>query len=199
RRRRRRRRRGGDEGREAPGAGGEPAEQAFDEAHALSAEEIATGEAVLETQSGEVESGPEHTNGDGGQRKRRRRGRRGGKRRRRGGPGEAHANAGDALEGEAEPGENGEQDYEPAPEPWTTVREGESWATGGSERQESAQEPDRHEPEPEPSHAVQSAAEATASEPTPTSPESATTTPPITITERPANPKRGWWHRLTQS
>jgi len=200
RRRRRRRRRGGDEGREAPGAAGEPAEQAFDEAHALSAEEIATGEAVLDTQSGEVESGPEQANGDGGQRKRRRRGRRGGKRRRRGGPGEAHANAGDALEGEAEPGENGEQDYEPAPEPepWTTVREGESWAAS-SERQEPAQEPDRHEPEPAPSHAAQSAAEPSASEPAPAPPESAATPPSITITERPANPKRGWWHRLTQS
>jgi hypothetical protein len=22
--------------------------------------------------------------------------------------------------------------------------------------------------------------------------------PPITVTERPTNPKRGWWHRLTQ-
>ena len=22
--------------------------------------------------------------------------------------------------------------------------------------------------------------------------------PPVTVTERPANPKRGWWHRLTQ-
>ena len=198
RRRRRRRQRGGEEGREAQGFAGEAGEQAFEEAHALSAEEIATGEAVLETQSGESEGAPEHANGDGGQRKRRRRGRRGGKRRRRGN-GDGQMAGGEATEIEMEPA--AEQSFEPAqePEPWTTVRESESWAPS-SEHQEAAPVSPAQEPAPEPAHAAAAPAteQASASEPSPAQPASAGPEP-ITVNERPANPKRGWWHRLTQS
>ncbi len=201
RRRRRRRRRGGEEGRgRAPGVAGDGGEQAFDEARALSVEEIATGEAAIDVPIGEATGEAEHTNGDGGQRKRRRRGRRGGKRRRRGGPSDAQGNVGEPMEPEIEGGEHGFE-RTPEPEPWTTVREPETRAAGGERAEMPDEAPERETP-PEPSHVAQpapAAAETPASRPAPDQSDAANASPPVTVTERPANPKRGWWHRLTQS
>ncbi len=132
RRRRRRRRRGGGEGRAAPGPASESGEHAFEEAHALSVEEIDAGEAAIDVPLGEPMGEMEHGSGngndggngngsaDGGQRKRRRRGRRGGKRRRRGGPNDAQGTVGETTDGEAEvEGNEHGFDHAPEPEPWT--------------------------------------------------------------------------------
>jgi ribonuclease E len=212
RRRRRRRRRGGEDGRSAPGFAAEGGEQAFDEARAVSVEEIDAGEATIDAPLGEPVGEMEHGNGsengggngsaDGGQRKRRRRGRRGGKRRRRGGPNDGQSTAGEMAEGEAE-AEGNEHGFEhaPEPEPWTTVREPETWSAA-SERHEAPEGVPEREAPPEPSHAVRAApaaVETPASRPEPRQSDADNAPPPVTTTERPANPKRGWWHRLTQS
>jgi ribonuclease E len=218
RRRRRRGRRGDTEPRESqPFA--EPREsRAFAEAHEFAAEEIATGEAMdpIIDQGGsepqaaphEQEAAPE--NGDGQQRKRRRRGRRGGRRRRRGGPDGFREPA--AAEG-AEPASPYEPEPERAPETawtrepereagWTREPETPRWPehdAGGAEAGSSAR---RHEPEPQPRREPEPREHERAAAEKPAEPAPAggvNVPPPVTVTERPANPKRGWWHRLTQS
>jgi ribonuclease E len=149
-----------------------------------------------------------HENGDQ-QRKRRRRGRRGGRRRRRGGSEGFREPI--AAEG-AEPmsGYQGEpeREAERAPEPpwsaepetrvWNAEPEMRPWPEASEPRHDGGSDAPHREPEPVPPQPEpQRAAEEKPAEPTPAG--AVNVPPPVTVTERPANPKRGWWHRLTQS
>ena len=224
RRRRRRRRRGGrreGEPRESQSFA-EPHEgRALAEVHEVAAEELATGEAmdpIIDQGTGEAQTGPSeqetpHENGDG-QRKRRRRGRRGGRRRRRGGSEGFREPA--AAEGpEPMPGPGYEREPERAPEAswsreperapeaaWAREPETPRWPDHGARGGDAGSSAPRPEAEPQPPPAPEprehehAAAEKPA-EPAPAG--GANVPPPVTVTERPANPKRGWWHRLTQS
>ena len=209
RRRRRRGRRGDNEGRD-----GQPfADRAFTEAREISAAEVAAGEASdqnVDQGHDEAFAGPHEeeagpNNGDGQQRKRRRRGRRGGRRRRRGG--------GDgfrepmAPEG-SEPHPSYERESERVPEAaWAPEPEARPWSESPAHPLDAEASPPRSEPEPqtrsEPAPEPASASEpehAAAEKPAESAPAGAVNVPPpVTVTERPANPKRGWWHRLTQS
>ncbi len=224
RRRRRRRRRGGrreGEPRETQNFA-EPLEgRAFAEVHEVAAEELATGEAmdpIVDQGAGEAQTGPSeqeppHENGDG-QRKRRRRGRRGGRRRRRGGS-EGFREPAAAEGAEPMPGPGYEREPERAPEAswsreperapeaaWTREPETPRWPDRGARGGDAGSSAPRPEAEPQPPPAPEprehehAAAEKPA-EPAPAG--GANVPPPVTVTERPANPKRGWWHRLTQS
>ncbi|HVM81642.1 MAG TPA: ribonuclease E/G [Stellaceae bacterium] len=206
RRRRRRRRGGGEEGREAPSYVPQPEHRAFTEAQELVAEEIASGEAVPEIPGEQpveagFEGGAPHGEGDGQGRRRRRRGRRGGRRRRRGG----HEEGGEfAAPPVTAPGEEAPHPHEVYPE------------AGPSESGISPEHPPE-EVRAEPALVSAPAAEAPIAEPAaletppapPASPPPAAEAeqapagavnvpPPITVSERPAKPRRGWWGRLTQ-
>ena len=218
RRRRRRGRRGDGEARASQAFAPPREERAFAEAQEFAKEEITTGEAMDPNidQTAELQAPQEHEaaheNGDQ-QRKRRRRGRRGGRRRRRGGSESFREPI--AAEG-AEPmsGYQGEPEREAerapetrwSPEPetraWNVEPETRHWPEaseprhdGGSDapHREAEPEPPQPAPEPEP----QRAAEEKPAEPAPAG--AVNVPPPVTVTERPVNPKRGWWHRLTQS
>jgi len=217
RRRRRRRRRDGEEPRNAQAhSPGMPEERAFSEAHELVAEEVAAGEAVEDTgetseavsESGAAGTAPPGGDGNGQQRKRRRRGRRGGRRRRRGGPGDLPDSQRVPMAAEGGAGEYGlgpQPETPPAhawtherqPEPWTVRTDTAGPAEESAQRTEPAPEPPASAPEPPPARTHATASEEPPAEPAPSG--STNVPPPVTITERPANPKRGWWHRLTQS
>jgi ribonuclease E len=219
RRRRRRRRRGGEEGREQRPYAPPPEHRAYAEAAELVSEEIASGEATAEAmephggppEEGEHEGGGPHGEGDGQGRRRRRRGRRGGRRRRRvGGHGEAgeiggHPSSELPAEGlhahdfapEVEPHghdlDRGLAPSEPHAEempPWTPAAEAPAAPVEVSEvaprREEPAAAPQPQPEAPEPTAAEQPASGAV------------NVSPPITVSERPAKPRRGWWGRLTQ-
>ena len=208
RRRRRRGRRGESEGRESQS---QPyAERAFTEARDLATAELAAGEASdpsVDQSHGEPGTGPREDetgrdNGDG-QRKRRRRGRRGGRRRRRG-------NGDGFREPIAAEGAEPRPSYEREPEhttetAWAPEPEARSWPESTMPAAEPEASTPRREPEPQaPSEPEPSAAaepeRATAAKPAEPAPGGTVNVPPpVTVTERPANPKRGWWHRLTQS
>src|SRR5204862_1301232 len=210
RRRRRRGRRGDTEMREGQPLGEPREERAFAEAREFTAEEIATGEAMdpiidqggLEPSTGPQEEDAAGRENDGdNQRKRRRRGRRGGRRRRRGG-GEGLRESVGAEGAEPGPDHEGEQTSESA---LTQEAEARSWSSDGGQtgRHAEADTPHR-EPEAPPARSEQSRASehhSTAGErPAEAAQGGAVNVPPpVTVTERPANPKRGWWHRLTQS
>jgi ribonuclease E len=212
RRRRRRRRKDGEEPRVSHPHAPEPREErAFSEAHELVAEEVAAGEAIDETEEpvgaapGIALPGGE---GDGQQRKRRRRGRRGGRRRRRGGgPGELPGSQRGPMAAEGGGGDygHGPQPETPPPHAWSSEREPEPWSVRTEAPARAEESASRPEPAPEPTPApeppvVQAHEIQPAERPTePPQSEGGTAPPPVTITERPANPKRGWWHRLTQS
>jgi len=216
RRRRRRGRRGDGEVRESH-AQAEPqdGDRAFTEAHEFAAEEIASGEAMdpVIDQSGPEPAAPPYEDaasreaGDG-QRKRRRRGRRGGRRRRRGNgdglrePAATESGGPDAAD-EHEQAGSAERTWTPEAErSWSERPEAvESQASAGV-RQDP--EPERsREPEPPRARAPErppepeQRAEEKPAEPAPGG--AVNVPPPVTVTERPANPKRGWWHRLTNS
>jgi ribonuclease E len=207
RRRRRRGRRGDGEARESYGpAERRDGDRSFTEAQEVAAEEIASGEAINPTidQDAAEPSAPPRDDGvgretgDEQQRKRLRRGRLGGRRRRRGG------NDGFREPLAAEGGEPaGEHEPERAPESvWAPEPEAGSW----SERPEPAAQPEASAPRHEPEAQVQAEPGTSAApQPEPAAAEKSEAggavnmPPPVTVTERPANPKRGWWHRLTQS
>ena len=219
RRRRRRRRGGGEEGREQRPYAPPPEHRAYAEAAELVSEEIASGEVTAEAvephgepHEGEHEAGAPQGEGDGQGRRRRRRGRRGGRRRRRGG---GHGEAGEIsghpitalpeeelhardLASDIEPHRH-DLDRELAPSepraeempPWTPA------AATPVEVSEVA--PPREEPaaalQPQPPQPRPSAVEPAAEQ----QPAGAVNVPPpITVSERPAKPRRGWWGRLTQ-
>jgi len=213
RRRRRRGRRGDTEAREGQPFAEPRDDRAFAEAHDFATEEIASGQAMdPNVDQGAVEhAAPPHEdeaareNGDGQQRKRRRRGRRGGRRRRRGGGPEGFREP-ISAEG-AEPGsgyENeNENENERAPAPsWAHEPGSRPWSDGAGPAEDADASGRRPEPEPEPAPTAaapehERAAAETPAEPAPAS--AVNVPPPVAVTERPANPKRGWWHRLTQS
>lgn len=209
RRRRRRRRRGGEEGRETPSYAPQQEQRAFAEAHDLVAEEIASGEAAPEI-GGEqpAEAGAPLGEGDGQGRRRRRRGRRGGRRRRRGAHGEAGEFAAPPMTAP------GEEDFHPHDFRAETER-GEPGEAPEHPPEETRAEPvpawapvaEAPVAEPHPAPAVPTAAEAAPAPPPSAAPAAeaeqapagAVNVPqPITISERPAKPRRGWWGRLTQ-
>ena len=209
RRRRRRGRRGDGDARESHGEQ-RNGDRAFAEAKEFAAEEIASGDAVdptvdqqdaAEPSTPAHEDGGGHDAGDGQQRKRRRRGRRGGRRRRRGnGDGFRESVAAEGAEAAGEHDPEHEHTTEAA---WPPEPETRPW----SESPEPAAEPEAsasggepaHQPLPEPSPAPEPE-RAGAEKPAESPPAGAVNVPPpVTVTERPANPKRGWWHRLTQS
>jgi ribonuclease E len=214
RRRRRRGRRGDTEPRERH-AQAEPrdSDRAFAEAHEFAAEEIASGDAMdptIDQDSAEAPA-PSYEDAGGkdigdGQRRRRRRGRRGGRRRRRGSGGEGFREPIAAENGAPETAREHQPERHRQPEAsWAPEPEVRPW----SESPEPAAAPERAAPRPEPeSPALPEAEPSRASEPVraaeekPAEPAPAgavNVSPPVTVTERPANPKRGWWHRLTQS
>ncbi len=217
RRRRRRGRRGEAEFRESrPLTEPQPESRAFTEAHEFAAEEIATGEAMDPTiDQGATEAlahapgeGGPREDGDGHQRKRRRRGRRGGRRRRRGSDGfrdQAGAEGPDTEMGQDMAPEPSWRREPEAREPETRAPEARRWTE--SVPAVHAAEPTAPQPEPEPipapepeRAAPEPIAVAPVEKPAEPAPSGAVNVPqPVTVTERPANPKRGWWHRLTQS
>ena len=210
RRRRRRGRRGEGEMREGQ-THPEPRDssRAFSEAHEFAAEEIALGEAMDPTiDQGAAESPASSQEdrapdtGDGQQRKRRRRGRRGGRRRRRGGGSEGFREPIAADGAGPGPGDELERDHAPDAA-WSPETEPRSWSdhpgTGLDPEADvplTAREPQAL-PQPDPPPAPGSAVAEKSPEPAPSG--AVNVPPPVTVTERPANPKRGWWHRLTQS
>ncbi|HTS90764.1 MAG TPA: ribonuclease E/G [Stellaceae bacterium] len=214
RRRRRRRRVGGEDGREAPLSPAPVQEhRAFAEAQDLVAEEIASGEAAAESvgtdgeHPGEAapDANASHGDGDAQGRRRRRRGRRGGRRRRRG-----HGEA-----GEYAPHQAGHPESEFHPQDFHEEHEPEAPFTAAEHPTEAPRAHEAHawtpapevpmavrEPEP-PAPAVAAAEVAPPAPPPPAEPEqtaagAVNVPPPITVSERPAKPRRGWWGRLTQ-
>jgi len=183
--------------------------RAFSEAHEFAAEEIALGEAMDPTiDQGAAESPASSQEdrapdtGDGQQRKRRRRGRRGGRRRRRGGGSEGFREPIAADGAGPGPGDELERDHAPDAA-WSPETEPRSWSdhpgTGLDPEADvplTAREPQAL-PQPDPPPAPGSAVAEKSPEPAPSG--AVNVPPPVTVTERPANPKRGWWHRLTQS
>jgi len=216
RRRRRRRRRGRRGDTETPREAQSLPEArdggAFNEAHDSATEEIAAGDAMdPNIDQGAVESvAPPHEdddardNGDGQQRKRRRRGRRGGRRRRRGGGSEGF------REPIAADGADAASGYHREPEraaeaSWTREPETRRWSESGQASEDAEASAPHHEPESRPPATPESPPapqheRAAAEKPAETGPGAAVNvTAPVTVAERPVNPKRGWWHRLTQS
>jgi ribonuclease E len=214
RRRRRRRRRGGDHGRDVkfaeeahPDQRDEPAAVEPISAETGSEPNNSEGELALRSEPAEAEGA---AGGDGnGSQKRRRRGRRGGRRRRRGhgegGYGEARSFA-EPRAGEQsgyryidEPAES----FAPQPqEPWTHGAEPDANAVSSEPREARAAfaSPEGAPIAPisqEPAAPALTPSELAAEEPKGDG-GAVNVPPPITVTERPTNPKRGWWHRLTQ-
>ncbi|HUK11096.1 MAG TPA: Rne/Rng family ribonuclease [Stellaceae bacterium] len=222
RRRRRRRRRGSEHGREVRPTGEMFPEQGDEHPAGFdpSAQPVDAGAEHVEAQ-GEAETGvapahelahaqaePPGATGDSLQ-KRRRRGRRGGRRRRRG-----HGEGGQ-VEGRQYPRPGVEEEAGHAPvaesadrfsppheQPWLPPEETPTAAAmvGESVQAEAtvAAPPEPISAPPEP----RKAPAAERGEAAPAEPKgdggAVNVPPPVTVTERPANPKRGWWHRLTQ-